>query len=670
MKAIRAAAAVLNQTPLDWRGNLAHILGAIQAARDSQASLVCLPELCLTGYGCEDAFDSANTVKRAWSLLLELAPATRGLVACVGLPVLHQNGVFNCSCLLVDGQLAGFVAKRFLAGDGIHYEPRWFKPWPPGVRSQLVVDDQAYPIGDLYFDCGGIRIGFEICEDAWVANRPGAALALKGMDVILNPSASHFAFGKLEIRKRFVLEGSRAFGASYVYANLLGNESGRAIYDGGALIATGGRMAAAGPRFGYRDWYLTTAVVDVEATRYSQARTASFAPRLEPGDPCLVSLPFQWPAAALENAAVEVEPWESSPHLKEEEFSRAEALALFDYLRKSRSHGFVVSLSGGADSSAVCCLILLMAAFSLRSIGPEEFQRKLRHIGGLTVSQTDPQALLRQLLTTVYQATENSSAATRSAARHIADAIGARHLEFEVDPIVRQYTETVSAALGLELNWRQHDVPLQNIQARVRAPGAWLLANLGNSLLLATSNRSEAAVGYATMDGDTCGGLSPLAGIDKAWLRRWLVWLEKSGPEGLFPIPALSVINQQVPTAELRPLAQNQSDEDDLMPYPLLDAIERAAIRDKRSPVDVCQLMQHQFPHFPVRQLGIWVERFFRLWCRNQWKRERYAPSFHLDDENLDPKTWCRWPILSGGFDAELEELCQYLRTAGVGPGP
>jgi NAD+ synthase (glutamine-hydrolysing) len=99
------------------------------------------------------------------------------------------------------------------------------------------------------------------------------------------------------------------------------------------------------------------------------------------------------------------------------------------------------------------------------------------------------------------------------------------------------------------------------------------------------------------------------------------------------------------------------------MPYDVLDAIERAAIRDKLSPVEVFELMRAQFPHFTAPQLGFWVERFFRLWCRNQWKRERYAPSFHLDDENLDPKTWCRFPILSGGFEAELAELRTLLNT-------
>ena len=93
------------------------------------------------------------------------------------------------------------------------------------------------------------------------------------------------------------------------------------------------------------------------------------------------------------------------------------------------------------------------------------------------------------------------------------------------------------------------------------------------------------------------------------------------------------------------------------MPYRVLAAIERAAIRDKRLPVEVFDAVRPQFPEYDAAQFAIWVERFFQLWCRNQWKRERYAPSFHLDDENLDPKTWCRFPILNSGFERELAAL-------------
>ena len=660
MKLVKLGAAVLNQTPLDWNGNRTRILGAIQAARAQGVTILCLPELCLTGYGCEDAFLAPGTQRTALRLLHELLPETRGMIVSFGLPLLFQNGLFNVACLVADGKLLGFVGKKHLAGDGIHYEPRWFKPWPENVVKDITVGNARYPLGDVYFDCGGVKIGFEICEDAWVANRPGTRLARLGVDVILNPSASHFAFGKIEIRKRFVLEGSRAFGVSYVYANLLGNEAGRAVYDGEAMIASGGKLVAAGPRFSYRDFAVTSATVDVEATRMNQSRTASYEPNLEGGGQYCVVQPFEFPLAGLQLEQLETAPWESSARIKEEEFARAIPLALFDYLRKSKSHGFVVSLSGGADSSAITCLVALMVDFGVAELGLDGFKHKLGHIARLA-NVKSPRELVHALLLTAYQASANSGPITRSAARTVAEAVGAEHLEFDVSQLVSGYLAMVEQGIGRKLTWETDDIALQNIQARVRSPGIWLVTNIRNALLLATSNRSEAAVGYATMDGDTSGSLSPIAGIDKAFLRQWLLWLEISGPIGGKPIPALKAVNEQQPTAELRPQESGQTDEADLMPYPLLDAIERAAIRDKQMPLEVFQLMRLRFPKYEVPQLAAWVERFFRLWCRNQWKRERYAPSFHVDDENLDPKTWCRFPILSGGFERELAELREHV---------
>ncbi len=535
MKLLKVGAAVLNQTPLDWDGNRRNILAAISEARTRGVSVLCLPELCITGYGCEDAFHSAATHRTAWDVLQSILPETEGMIVSLGLPIFHRNALFNTACLAVDGRIAGFAAKRFLAGDGIHYEPRWFKPWPGGVKSEIERSGSSFLIGDLIFDCGGIRIGFEICEDAWVANRPGAGLARQSVDLLLNPSASHFAFGKIDVRRRFVIEGSRAFGLTYVYANLLGNESGRAIFDGGALIASGGKLLAEGSRFSFADWEITSATVDLDLTRMGQARTGSFSPDLEDdGDRC-VRGHFNPPEIQATNAPTECALWEKSPHLKEEEFTRAIVLGLFDYLRKSRSGGFVVSLSGGADSAAVVTQACLVVRFGLSQLGRTGFLAKLGHLPGLcSLPETE---LAPALVTAVYQSTHHSSETTRSAARSVAAAVGATFLEWEIDGFVDEYVRIVSASVGRPLTWATDDVPLQNIQARARAPGVWLLANLRNSLLVATSNRSEAAVGYATMDGDTCGGLSPIAGIDKAFLREWLVWMEQHGPTetGAFP---------------------------------------------------------------------------------------------------------------------------------------
>lgn len=651
MKPIKLAAVALNQTPLDWEGNASRIREALGKAREAGVSMVCLPELCVSGYGCEDAFFMPETCERAWEVLQALLPETRGLVVALGLPVFHQRALWNVSAVAVDGKIVGLVAKRNLAGDGVHYEPRWFKPWPEGVvdryedaprRDAASTDcggtpQLRIPIGDLVVDAGGVKLGFEICEDAWVADRPGAGLAARGVDVILNPSASHFAFGKARLRRRFVAEGSRAFGAVYVYSNLLGNEAGRVIYDGQLMVAQEGSIIAESRRFGFGDVELLVATVDVRVGRLAIARSASHRPELPvAGDAGLLEVGFAWPdqKAVIHTEVVH----EAEADGKLEEFTRAVGLGLFDYLRKAGARGYVVSMSGGADSAAAACLVRLMWEMARADLGAD-FSGKL--------AAED----FKELLLTAYQATRHSGEVTRVAAQRVAGALGATHMELDVGAIHEAYVEMIGEAVGEKLDWERYDIPLQNIQARVRSPGIWMLANLRGAILLTTSNRSEAAVGYATMDGDTSGGLAPISGIDKMFLREWLRWLETDGPVIAGErrcFPELAAVNAQKPTAELRPPGAAQTDEDDLMPYPVLDFIERAFIRDRKGADEITELLGVAFPEIGEETTAGWVEKFFRLWRQNQWKRERYAPCFHLDDENLDPKTFCRWPILSG----------------------
>lgn len=662
---VHVAVGVVNQTPFAWAENERNLRDIIADARARGVTLLSLPELCITGYGCEDMFQASGLLRRAWEMLEALTPESAGMAFTLGLPVEHQGAIYNCAALCVDGDIAGLYAKRFLAGDGIHYEPRWFRAWPEGKRAELRRGARRFPIGDLSFDLGGLKIGFEICEDAWVAARPGVKLAAQGVDVILNPSASHFAFGKQDVRRQIVVEGSRAFGVTYLYANLLGNEAGRAVYDGGGIIAVAGKPIAETHRFSFAPYSLADAIADIDSTRLGRARSVSYEPEVVGRH---LEIDFTWPhEKPIPLAGGGHEAIELVDYSKEEAFARVIALALFDYLRKARSWGYVVSLSGGADSAACAYLVRLALEIPARELGVAGLKARLPHwekrfdaIGADTDVLPVLAELMKRSLTTAYQGTRNSSETTRDAADAVAEAAGADHFEIDVDEVVQRYVGLAERALGRALEWERDDLALQNIQARTRSPSIWLLANVRGQILLSTSNRSEAAVGYATMDGDTSGGVSPIAGIDKAFLRRWLRWLETEGLPEIGPVPAMRLVNEQQPTAELRPTSdagEAQTDEADLMPYPVLDAIERHAIRDKKMPLEAFEKLQIEFPEYDAATLEGWVERFYLLWCRNQWKRERYAVSFHVDDKNLDPKTWCRFPVLSGGYAEELELL-------------
>lgn len=641
MERVHFAVSALNQTPLDWSGNLRRVLAAVEKARSTGARLLVLPELCLTGYGCEDAFHAEHIAERAWASLAELLPHSRGLVVTAGLPLRHGGDLFNATAVLVDGRLAGFAAKQHLAGDGIHYEPRWFRPWPArtedrqDARGLPTCDGQAeVPIGEILFDVGGLRFGFEICEDAWVEDRPGVRLAGRGAQALLNPSASHFAFGKRGAREALIQESSAELGVVYLYANLLGNEAGRALYDGGSYVASEGELRAMTPRFSYREVQVAGAVLEVG-----------------PLDPRPESIRFDWGTEGPALPGLTRPDWEhqTADHLANEEFTRMVSLALFDYARKTRSTGYVISLSGGADSATCAVLVAEMVRLGCEELGEGAFMRRLRLDEG--------RPPMEQLLTCAYQPTENSGPVTRDAAERVASALGARYFVLDVQPMLDAYRSAIEGALGRPLDWERDDLTLQNLQARIRSPSIWSLANEARAILIATSNRSEAAVGYTTMDGDSSGGLAPISGVDKSFILAWLRWMEASGPAGAAPRPALEVITAQRPTAELRPPAAVQLDEDDLMPYDVLDAIEELYIRDRLAPQAVLNSLTERFPAHPREALTGWVRRFFGLWVRNQWKRERIAPSFHLDDESLDPKTWCRYPILGGDWGDELQQL-------------
>ncbi|GAA3987568.1 NAD(+) synthase [Hymenobacter antarcticus] len=639
---MRIAGAALNQIPIDWENNLRNIQTAIEQAKAAGVELLCLPELCLTGYGCEDLFLSDWMPEAALAHLQQVREWTHGICVVVGLPVRLPGRTYNTAAVLRDGQILGFAAKQFLANDGVHYETRFFAPWVAGETTTVSYEGETWPLGDLIFEHQGVRFGFEICEDAWRADDVRPACRLMGkVDMIVNPSASHFAMSKTDVRYQLVMKASRTFNCTYLYANLLGNEAGRIIFDGELLVARNGHLLLRNQLLSFKE--VDMEWVDVDFTT-EQVPAEEIVPLPAPDE-------YQ-------------------------ELNQAMSLALFDYLRKARSRGFVLSLSGGADSCFCAVGVAEMVRLGVAELGVEEFKRRsgcfakelkvkseelkanaeasaLSEI--LTFNSqllTENQELVRQLLTCAYQGTVNSSDDTYNSAQELAESIGARFHNWDIDEEVAGYVGKIQGALGRDLTWQTDDLALQNIQARVRAPGIWLLANVQNCLLITTSNRSEASVGYCTMDGDTAGSISPIAGVDKDFVKKWLRWAETT-----LGYPALRHVNALQPTAELRPLADKQTDERDLMPYVLLNRIERLAFYDRLSPSQVLAKLDGEETGFDHEQLKAFVRRFYSLWSRNQWKRERYAPSFHLDDYNVDPRSWLRFPILSGGFGEELAAL-------------
>jgi len=675
--AAHVAAASLNQTVGDWAGNQRRIIDALRRAREAGARLLVLPEMCIPGYSLGDRLMMRGTLERSWQVLEEVAPHTRGLVALIGLPLRHRDVLYNVVAVLADGALVGLVPKENLATGDVQYENRWFSGWVHGhVEEHRTPAGTLVPMGTLVFDAAGIgRFAVEVCEDGWKGIRPGSVAALAGAHIVANPSASWFVLGKHRVRRAMVEQISREDHTVYLYTSLLGCDATRLVFDGSVFVAQDGRILEEGDRFVLsEEMVFVDRIVDLaglERVRLEEGSWRQQVQGLQRGDhgpqPRVVRIPGSFgtdaPAPAegaywldgtdertpdpsllwlAEAGLIPRAPTERDlPHL---ELELALATALAQYRSKCGIPGFALALSGGRDS-AMCAVLIARAA---RYAHPDLDDDALR-------------ALMRDRLVTAYMATENSGSATEDAARALAGELGATFFDARIQPAVDTHVDLCRQLTGTELSWSEpaHDITLQNVQARLRGSLIWMVANLRNLLLVSTSNKSEAAVGYATMDGDTSGGISPIADVPKSLVTVWLHWA--AGFHGLKSLEAVTGIPA---TAELRPPDRGQTDEDDLMPFDVLDRLMFQFVQRGQEPLEMFRTL------WPVLEdrydgpegLAAHIDKFVRMLCRAQWKRERFAISFRVTAFDLDPKTGFRFPPVQDPFTRELEAMHAYVR--------
>ena len=664
MRLLKVAAAALNQTPLDWDGNRDNILGAIAEARDDGVGVLCLPELCITGYGCEDAFLSPARGRH------RLGGAARDRAA----DRAASSSPSACRCssatpsstaprLLADGKILGFVAKQYLAGDGLHYEPRWFKPWPRGVlrrararraalaarRPRLRRRRRRHRLRDLRGRLGGAR-------------GPARSWRARASTCILNPWPATSPSASTRCASASCSRARAPSASATSTPTCSATRPAAPSTTAAALIATGRQPGRQRPALHLRR----------PPAHHRRRRPRPHAH--EPGAAVRASRPSSRSAPASACAR------RSASRRREAASRRSRAAQLAAWEHSDAAQGRGVRARHGARPLRLPAQERARAASSCRSAAAPTRRRSAawwRSMVELAWSRARPRAASSSRLGLACARRRDAarggrascspaSTRRRATAREATPRGGARGGRGARRALLRArrrragrrlHARSSSEALGRDLDWERDDLALQNIQARARAPGVWLLANLQQALLLATSNRSEAAVGYATMDGDTAGGLAPIAGIDKAFLRHWLRWLETDGPDRVCTRSRRSPPSTSRPRrAELRPpgaAADRRGRPHALRAARRHRASSPSATSSRRSRSSGCS--RPRFEQHPPAQMAAWVERFFRLLCRNQWKRERYAPSFHVDDENLDPKTWCRFPILSGGFERELE---------------
>ncbi|MBD0290262.1 MAG: NAD+ synthase [Thermoleophilia bacterium] len=510
---MRVALAQINTVVGDLEGNRDRIVARIEEARDVGADLVLFPELAVTGYPPEDLLLRPGFLRAAGRTLTEIAGATCGVAALVGAPELDRD-LFNACFVLADGEVKGAYRKRFLPNYGVFDEDRYFEPG----RSLLLLR------------VGETLVGPTICEDIWQPGPPATDLALAGAHVLTNVSASPFHLGKGAEREAMLAQRARDNACWIAFVNAVGAQD-ELVFDGHSLVLDqDGEVVARAPAFAEA---LLVADIDAStavARRLSDARRRALArERTELPDPPLVDL-----GEARAQAAHA--PAHRAPALdRRDEMRLALELGLRDYVAKNGFRDVVVGVSGGVDSAVTAALAA--------------------------------EALGREHVVAVSMPSRYSSLETRRDARALAASLGVRFLEIPIEAVVEAFAE----ALAPPFAGTEPGLAEENVQARTRGVLLMALSNKFGWLVVATGNKSELSVGYATLYGDMAGGFALLKDVFKTDVFALARHLNERAGRELIP----ETIIERAPSAELR---EDQRDEDSLPPYATLDRVLEAYV--------------------------------------------------------------------------------------------
>jgi len=636
LRLVRIGVAAVSVKVGDFAGNAARLKAIIADAKRQKVHLLVTPELCISGYSLEDRVWWQDITRRSWKSLESLAKSCKGITAFFGLPVRIESMVYNAAALVHDGSIRGLILKRHLPTYSIFYEGRNYTSWLGGVT-----EVNGVPAGELVFELPFGNVSAEICEDLWSSESPADARARAGAEIICNPSGSPFTPLKNEHRRKLILGASNSMACVYAYANILGLDNSRLVFDGGGIIATPDGVVTEGPLLSKQYWTLATGIVDLddiarlrgENTTWRQSATRLGNPEgisiVDARDGKFTPAPMKDYAAQLPTSFfMPRTSWivnDATKYL--DELFDALVLGLRDYFEKVGAfERYLVALSGGRDS-ALCLLLAVYAAKAMRE-------------------GKDAKKYADRVATVYLPNKAFSTKATENAARAMAAELG---VPFQVVSISDECDIALKKAIELMGNDKKV-TPLarQNLQARVRGNMMLNWANSANALLLVTSNLSEAAVGYTTTGGDNQGGYSPIANVPKTLVTRLVGHIAQR--DGL---KSLQKVLDIPPSAELAP---DQLDEADLMPYAILDDLLFLFARKRLALADCWRMLVHRHTDHSPAQLREWTARFGKLFAYNQWKREQLPVTMKVLDLDLDPKTGFRFPVTQS-IDDELEEL-------------
>ena len=635
MRLIRIAVAHVNTTVGACRTNIDKAIARAREAAADGATVIAFPEQLVGGYPPEDLIQWRAFVDSQRHELTRFARETRdlGAVSAVGVTVARGSHLYNAAALVHGGRVHGIVPKEKLPLYNVFYEARTFARGCAGLYDELA-DWGGTPFGDLVFELDFGTLALEVCEDAWSPDGPMRRRSYAGAEVVVNLSASPYRLGVQETRREMIATRAGDNQTTVVYANLIGANDGL-IFDGGGFVAQNGRLLLDAARF--REGF---EAVTVDLNRTRRLRTENTTWRMDQetwsvdGATQVKHVRVAEPTKGRDklrfapppgNSFFLPSPSASSPPAAPrarfcDELLDALALGVGDYFEKTSAFKLIgVALSGGRDS----LLVLIIAR--------RYVDRRYAHL-----DEAGRRAKAKELLRAFFMPTRFSSAETRAAAERAADEMGVPFVSVSVDDaFVREVGEIEKM---LQPGEAITALAKQNVQARLRAERMWTWSNSASGLFLQTSNMSEKAVGYATIGGDTEGALSVIANLPKTVVNYLLDYLlETTGSEGI------RLTLKKPASAEL---AEDQEDEKDLMPFPVLDACFALYAGEKMAPREVMLALASMFPEEDPKKIEGWTAKFARLFVASIYKWVQAPISLHVGNLDLERERALQLPVV------------------------
>jgi NAD+ synthase (glutamine-hydrolysing) len=515
-KKLRIALAQINPVVGDLSGNVRKIVSYIKKARRLKAEIVAFPELAITGYPPEDLLLKPQFVKDNVNVLNEVKAASKNITTIVGFVDSNNGRLFNAAAVISNGRLIDIYHKKDLPNYGVFDEYRYFRP---GRRCPV-------------YDLGGINIGVNICEDIWHETGPTKVQVLSGAEVIININASPYHMGKASFREKVVSTRISESDVIIAYVNMVGGQD-ELIFDGGSfVINSAGKTIIKGRQFREE---LIPVDIEIKSVRVKN-KEKSKAMAVKRSSAEKIKIPY-----VLIKGQKPVIRREKTPEISEiEEIYSALSLGTRDYVYKNGFNGVVIGMSGGVDSA-------LVATIAVDALGKE-------NVHGLFMPSPYTS---KESYEDVYTLAKN---------------LGIKIITIPISSIFKAYLKT----LEKDFKKTKIDTTEENLQARIRGNLLMAFSNKFGWLVLATGNKSEMSVGYATLYGDMAGGFAVIKDVPKTMVYDLCKW--RNTKEGMTIIP--DRILWKEPSAELKP---DQRDTDVLPPYPELDPILKAYIEEDKS---------------------------------------------------------------------------------------